>query len=175
MTAQNPVLIKPPSIHYNSVTLSLDSDGGTVPHKKGVLLSHYGIYSSVSLADFNLRKINHSLLRRRSQLGRHLSSLLCIQLQGFGFKEGKLRADETFIAALERFYCSACTLCIYTWHAGQTPCFRAGTWANKRREWTLHNTQARFYCFYWTLSSKFTLGTESSRLTTPSGNLDNLP
>lgn len=111
-------------------------------------------------------KINHSLLRRRSQLGRHPSSLLCIWLQGFGFKEGKLCPDETFTAALERFYCSACTLCIYTWHARQTPSFRAGTWADKRREWTLHNTQVWFHCFYRTLSSKFALGTESSRLTT---------
>lgn len=64
--------MKPPAIRYNNVTPSLDSDGETVPHKKGVVLSHYGIYSSVSLADFNLRKIGPSLL------GRHPSSLLCI-------------------------------------------------------------------------------------------------
>lgn len=64
--------MKPPAIHYNNVTPSLDSDEEAAPHKKGVALSHHGIYSSVSLADFNLRKINPSLL------GRRLSSLLCI-------------------------------------------------------------------------------------------------
>lgn len=141
-----------------------------MPHKKGVLLSHDGIYSSVSLADFNLRKIHHSLQGRRSQPGRHLPSLLCIWLQAFGFQEGKSCADETLTAAPQRLYCSACTLCVYTWHARQTPCFRAGTWANKRRESTLHNTQVWFYCFYWTPSSEFILGTDSSRLTTLGGN-----
>lgn len=96
--------------------------------KRGVLLSHYGIYSSVSLADFNLKtsKINRSLLRRRWQLGRRPSSLLCIRLQGFGLKEGKLCADEAFVAALERFHCSARTLCIYTWHALHLRLFQGG-------------------------------------------------
>lgn len=89
--------MEPLAILYNNVTPSLDSHGETVPHKKGVVLSHYGIYSSVSLADFHLRKINPSLLSR------HLARLLYIWLQALAPKRGSCALMKCSALPCRRF------------------------------------------------------------------------